>query len=107
MFPFIIYFLIFLIATIFPVFLFVKSRKIILKYTSRGYLEFILSVISSLLFSLISLALTVVIINIYFMLPLPQDKTGEFQEIFWMWPSFLVLIICVIYTIIKQGSAKD
>ena len=102
MFAFIIYFLIFLVSTIFPIFLFVKSRKIILKYTSKNYLDFILSVISSFLFALISLVLTVVIINIYFISPLPQDKTGEFQEVFWMWPSFVVLIICVIYTIKKQ-----
>ncbi len=87
-----IYLLIFLIASIIPILLFIKFR-----------LYLIVCV-------LISLVLTILIMNIYFFSPLPQGKTGEFYEIFWPLPPIFVFIVGILYKIFshkRKIEARD
>ena len=81
---YLIYLLIFLIASIIPILLFIKFRIYLIACI------------------LISLILTILVINIYFHSSLPQGKTGEFYEIFWITPPIFVFIVGILYRILSS-----
>ena len=73
-----IFFIIFFFASTISIFIFSKFK---------------LNVYASVI---ICLVLTILFMNLFFISPLPKGKTGEFYEIFWLFPPVFVLVICKI-----------
>ena len=91
-FEYLIFLLIFLIASIIPLFLYIKYKLFLI------------------LCLLISLVLTILVMNIYFFSPFVQGKTGEFYEVFWPLPPIFVFIVGILYKIfsyMRKIKAKD
>ena len=83
-----IFALMFLISSTIPIYAFIKSK-----------------VTAPFFCSLISLGCTVLLSFLYSVSPLPQGKTGEFYEVFWLMPPIFVLITTIFLSKIKGKSS--
>ena len=69
------YLLIFIISSIFPIYLLRRFK------------------LYAFICILISLVSTIVLMNLYFLSPLPKGRFGEVYEVFWLVPALFVLIV--------------
>ncbi len=82
------YFIIFLIASMLPILLFYKFK------------------INIYVCTLICFILTIIFINISFILLFSKNKASEFYEIFWIIPPVFVFIVCKFFVKDLKGGER-